>query len=293
MFDVVERIVWQAPGGSPFILDGRDGIFALPAPTGRGLPPVQLSTMVVPGSSGAVLNDVRHGVRVVGVPVAVIGYDFREARDRFRSFIRGLDPVRVAGEPGTLRFHLADDDVRELVCYCTGDGRLDESRSDPDSTSFVFVAEFTALDPYFYDATDRTEMWGVGGSSTFFPFLPLRIGASEVGLETAIVNTGDVAAWPVWTITGPGEGIVLANDTTGTAIVLATVLDDGDTLLIDTRPGRKSIRDGTGANRFADRTPGSTLWPLVPGDNLLRLELVGASIASELQIAYRRGWLSA
>src|SRR5690606_2395600 len=77
---------------------------------------------------------------------------------------------------------------------------------------------------------------------------------------------------------------VMRNVTTGQQLEFTATLSEGEQIVIDTRPRRKTVRDGTGANMFAALTVGSVLWPLAPGANVIDVELTGLSDASRLEL---------
>src|SRR5690606_41456179 len=61
-------------------------------------------------------------------------------------------------------------------------------------------------------------------------------------------------------------------------------LAEGEQIVIDTRPRRKTVRDGDGTNRFSSLSVGSVLWPLVPGPNVVDVLLTGLGDASRLEL---------
>jgi hypothetical protein len=109
-----------------------------------------------------------------------------------------------------------------------------------------------------------------------------------------VTNAGDVEAWPVWTITGPGSGIVLRNLTTGQSMDFGVgALAAGNTVVVDTRPGAKTAVANGSINVFPFLSAASVLWSLQRGANAVRLEMSGAIAgASGLSLAYRPRYLS-
>ena len=65
----------------------------------------------------------------------------------------------------------------------------------------------------------------------------------------------------------------------------------GQTLTIDTRPGRKLIVDENGAAVFPI-TGDSSLFPFVVGSNRINVTMAGSSAASSIVTRWRRRWLS-
>ena len=112
--------------------------------------------------------------------------------------------------------------------------------------------------------------------------------------QVTVTNTGDVEAYPIWEVTGPGTP-TLANLTTGRSFGLATPLTAGETVTVDTRPTRQSVVDSAGRNRWPDlvTTSPRQLWPLAAGRNALDLRLAGAGPTSTVILTYMRRWLRA
>jgi phage-related protein len=253
--------------------------------TGRFMPLVVMRDEPVAGQDGTRLRDLRYDARQVVVPVVIDGVDRSAYRQALRDIAHRLDPKRGNGR---IRSSL-DGVVRELTCrYLDGMG-FSEDFFDVGVPSLLF----RAFDPFWYDTAVTAISVGPTQAS-FFPIFPLRLSGSEVYADTAVDNSGDVETWPQWTVTGPGNGPVLRNLTTGKAIDLTgVVLGVGETVEIDTRPGMKTVRRGDGSNLYGDMATGSSLWPLVKGSNSLRLEMSATTAASSFALRYSRRWLSA
>ena len=150
-----------------------------------------------------------------------------------------------------------------------------------------------ATDPYWYDTADIVNTYVSGGTPpAFFPFFPLRLSSSSVFASPVVVNDGDVEAWPVWTIVGPGSAIVLRNLTVGSVLSLPVTLGVDEAVTIDTRPGVKTVRNSSGLSLFGSLTWDSALAALVKGPNTLALEMSGATPASSIMLSYRRRFLT-
>ena len=250
------------------------------------MPPVHLSDEVVPGQPGSRLRTIRHTSREVALPILVQGGSATAIRDAMRDWSSRFDPAR--GD-GMLRVHTGAA-ARELECrYAGGMEQADEGI--PGSRRFVAV--FRAFDPYWYDTADRVQTFTAGGTATFFPFFPLRLSSSEVYADATVDNGGDVEAWPVWTITGPGVNPVLRNLTTGKNLSVIYTLTAGQTITVDTRPGVKTVTLDDGTNLFGRLSSTSSLWPLARGSNSVRVELTAATAESDVTLTYRRRYLSA
>jgi phage-related protein len=279
---VAETIAWVDPDGVETTL-----IAMSRGMSGRHMPPVQLTTSALPGADGSRVDHIRYDGRNVVVPIKLSNSTILTQRAAIRALVGKLDPTRGAG---TLKATLQDATVRVLPCrYVDGMGFDNERWTTLGTPSLLFYAP----DPDWLDASDTTVTYTLPPTAyTWFPILPLRLNASSVFASANVDNTGQRPAWPVWTITGPAGGFTLHNLTTGMRLTFAAPIAAGESVVVDTRPGMKTVRSGTGNNLFASVTE-YDLWPLAVGVNSIEITLVSGTSASSVQLAYRRRWLGA
>lgn len=287
---VADRIDWVDAAGVITPLTGMPGVMVERGRLGFDMPPIAVTRESVPLQPGARFRQARHQVRELTVPILLDDPNPVMQRATLRRLAQILDPVRGAG---ALRVTAIDGQAREIACrYVSGfEGAMTEATWSPVMARRVLV--FQADDPYWYDATPVTAQYGLSTPSVFFPIFPLVLSASTVLADATLVNDGDVEAWPVWDVAGPGDNLVLRNLTTGRAIVLNSSLTLGQSVEIDTRPGAKTVVRNDGANLFGQLSADSALWQLVRGSNLVRLELNGATVDSTVSLSFRRRWLGA
>lgn len=260
---------------------------------GRFMPAVEFEADGVPGQPGAYFRDVQHGVREFMLAIDITGADDIGLRTNMRNLVARMDPTRGAGK---IRVTSPLGDQREIVCrYVSGLGMTEKLGDASGETYQRAAVSFLAHDPYWYDVSPTSQTFAVDPLvPSFFPIFPLKLTASELAVEAAVDNTGDVETWPVWTVTGPGSVIVLRNLTTSKTISFSTgALTASETLVIDTRPGYKTVKLGDGTNMYPSLDTTSALWPLVRGTNTIRLEMSGVdNDVSSLNLSYWRRYLS-
>ena len=251
----------------------------------RMMPPVTIHTVRVPQAQGGRFRQARHDERLATIPVVLPGP--QTARDELRRWARALDPLK--GE-GTLTVVQGPYAGRQLTCaYEAG---LDDYAEEYPMLGLTTLA-FRAADPYWADATESSVVATIDSTAyTWFPFLPLILGASDVFAQSTITNTGDVDAWPVIKVAGPGTDLNVTNQTTGQSWQFTGSISGGSVLVVDHRPGHKSARLD-GANVFGRLSDDSVLWPLVPGPNRVSIGFASASAASRVEFTWRNRWLSA
>jgi Siphovirus-type tail component, C-terminal domain len=265
--DLCETHEWRSGAGEVVRFVTRTGAQA------RMMPPVSLDLLRVPQAHGARFRGARHEPRLVLLPVVAPAPQTVAGRDELRRWARALDPA--AGE-GTLTVVDGPSPGRYLVCaYEAGLETLTEEYGQPLELA---VIGFRAGDPYWHDAGVITRD------------LPIV----EPSATTVVTNTGDVDAWPVFTLTGPATSIWIINDTTGLKIGIGGApFVAGDVIVVDTRPGHKTITiNGTG-DGFSRLTSDSTFWPLIPGDNSVTVNFTGSTVASTSAFDWSTRWLSA
>jgi hypothetical protein len=260
--------------------------------SGRFMPPIVFEEDGIPQQPGLRLRAVRHDVRTFMLTLWITAADGPSLRLAMRDLVTKMDPHRG---PGAIVFTTPVGDLRQITCsYASGlevGEKLGES-SGP--TVQIAAVTFRAHDPYWADVADTSAVFTTGALPNFFPFFPLRLSSSQVVVDTTIDNLGDLDAWPLITITGPGSVINAANLTTGLYLDFGTgSIGTGQSVIIDTRPGAKTVVMQDGLNVFAALSATSALWSLVPGNNAIRLTMSGADpITSQISFSYRCKYLS-
>lgn len=281
---------------SIFWVDSDDGVTELDCEwdaTGRFAPPPVFEADGVPGQPGQRLRAVRHDVHEFAMKFWL--YDTTEAalRTSLRDIISKMDATRGIGR---LRVIAPGGDSREIFCrVSSGLGLSEVLGEDAGIISQRISATFIAHDPYWYSVGDTAIVYtGNTEVSTFFPFFPLRLSSSAVFVNDASVNNpGDLEAWPVWTISGPGSNIVISNLTTTESLTLTTVVTAGQSVTIDTRPGAKTVLNDDGTSLFPLMSPTSSLFSLAKGDNHIQVSMDSTSTTSSIRLAFRPRFFSA
>lgn len=254
--------------------------------TGRLLPPLAFTEDPVPGGAGSRTRSVRDLPRELGIPVTIRG----DSRDDLRANLRSLASDLYAGRgDGVLRITAPSGDVREVTGrFVSG---LEGAEASPVLDKAALV--FRAPDPYWQDGETISVSYSLGSPTPFFPFFPLTLAPETVFGTTTVDNDGDVPAWPVWTIVGPGTSVVLSNDTTGESLTLTYTLASGEAVVIDTRPGAKTVTLDDGSNLYGSLDNTSTMWALAEGSNTVSVTFNTSTVDSYVSLAYRRRYLAA
>lgn len=270
--------------------DWSNGWVLQPGAKGLDMPAYTFTQDESPGIDGYAVRQVRAGGKEISLPIAFWADDSRMAYlDRRRSLIRSLNPKRG---PGTLTVTQTDGTARTIGARYTAGLEGDESLDASGARWCMGVLSFACPSPFWLGPEATTE-WRSSVAGTFFPFLPLVVGNSQVLGSVSVDNDGDDNAFPVWTVTGPATAISLTNVTTGDVLVLARTITVGDTVVIDTRERQQTaVLNGT-TNLWGDISDASTMWALEPGHNDLTLTVTGATSNTRVRMTYQPRYLAA
>jgi hypothetical protein len=234
-------------------------LFVSRGAAGLGAPPVEIADEKLPWHGGTVVRHISTGAARMSLPITIrqetMG-DLLQVFDDLRGWFDTGDEQRRS--PGYLRITRQDDTVRQRLCYYAGglEGNLDEGAP----TWTTVVVDLYAPDGWPTDGETQTEEW----DTSDFP-------------NVALMNSGRRDAYPIWTITGPAQGVIIGNTTTDKVWGWGGIVPDGDTLLVDTRPASQRftypVTTGGGVSQYLYMTANSELWHLTPGLNAITLEI--------------------
>lgn len=146
-----------------------------------------------------------------------------------------------------------------------------------------YAVELEAAQPYWSGTPIEQEFWAPDDPVDFFGAgaPPFTIGRGSTFATATMSNPGDVAAYPVWTVTGPLTTIQVGVG--GVVVDVPFDLADGEVLVIDTDPRNQTATlDGVdvtatlGFQAFAPVGPGAaqSLSIVASGAGSVRVSLV-------------------
>lgn len=282
-----EKLSWIDPIGTETPLNGETNYLALVGRQNFYAPPLAIISQQVPMQPGVRDKYVQIGAGDLKLPVLVKANDEATLAMVRRALVYAMNPLRGSG---ILRNTAPDGSVRDVTCKYVAGLEGDESVDNRQPGHFFAPLEFEAADPFWYDRDFTSLSFSTGAAVAFLssPFLGPHISSSGIASSFSVYNGGDVEAWPIWTITGPGNTITLANSTTGKSLALSISLSGGQVLTIDTRPGKKTVKREDGSNQFSTVSSTSSLWELATGNNAISLSISGTTTASGLQLQYKQ-----
>lgn len=164
--------------------------------------------------------------------------------------------------------------------------------ADPMRRGWVsYPVALIADDPFWYGEPVR-QAWSEGESVDFFGGAgkaPLfHISSASQFTEARISNAGDVEAWPVWTVKGPGSGITLGVG--GRQIDWSGTLTAGDILVVDADPRVQSAwLNGVDVTHQLES---ANFAPIPAGeDRRVSVSMVGSgSVSVEIAPRFLKAW---
>ena len=257
--------------------------------TGYLVPRIKIDTEQ--GPDGLIVHSNRIEQRTLDLPLCLK----RTSRSAMLEHLRTLAETLLEGD-FTLRFTLCGEsrEVRGVYLIEGPDDDGIDSLDDRDIAKMVL--SFLCTDPYWYDAIVNITLVNAitsGAQILFFPFFPMALAPSSQLAQQVITNAG-LQTWPVWTITGPGSDLALLNVTTGKVLSFSGLtLSAADTLVIDTRPGIKSIMLNGVTNEWAHVVvASSSLWPLEPGANDIIITMNSTTVDTSVSVFYYPRYLT-
>lgn len=267
---------------------------------GLGLPPMFHATERFAQQDGASLQYVSLQPRVLTLPFEILASSYTALWSAKRDLYGFLSNVR---SPYTWIATLPDGTIRHLDSYFAGELSMPY---DPEWGPVVSkdVGQFVAYDPTWYDPTQVLWAVAVSGGSGSWAF-DLGFDAGFGSSVVAALNTrnypGTWRAYPVITITGPIDDLVIENVTLGLRLDFTGYnLAAGRSLVLDLRPGYKTVTHSTDGNLPDALTDDSDLGTYhiaehpyaVGGNNTISISGTGATIATRIETRFYTRYLA-
>lgn len=118
--------------------------------------------------------------------------------------------------------------------------------------------------------------------------VPAAYDAGEGGTKV-VTNSGDVATYPVLTLSGQLTNPRIENTTTGKFMALTHTVGSLETVTIDMR--ERTIMQGGVTNLINTKSGDSRFWKLEPGDNVIKLTTGVTGESGNVEISYRNAFV--
>lgn len=271
--DVLELHDWD---------DWREGYIVLGEDfTGLQLPVYEHTSDIIPGVPGERWRSTRVAARPISLPMHIYATDRDTYRARARRLCAAFAPD--GGRMGVLSMIEADGQERRMRAIYNAGLEGVEGGSNGGENWWTFVISLTAYDPFWYAPDPVTVDLEYAAPIEFFPHMQLS--SSQVLGGLSLYNEGDVPAYGIWTITGPGNDPVLTSPDGVSALGLTGEIPAGSVLVIDTRPGMQDITLD-GVNWWPHITDQMAMWPIPTGTSTATLSMTGATADSKISLTF-------
>lgn len=252
--------------------------------TGLGLPPVSVQWLEGAGD-GAIFRGTRVQTRDIDVPLDILALDRADLQDKLSRLA-----LMLAG--GCFLVLDNGNGVQwSTEVHRVGGGEYTYGEDTIGTNEFQTVLTLRAGDPYFTSSQQqvRTISGAVAGTAFLSNLVNMQVAPSQAIGSIDLSNSGDVAAYPVWEVRGPGDHFV-ATSPSGETLKWNGNLTAGQKLIVDTRKG--TVKDGTGANRYDLLDTAPRFWTVQPGESTATASLLNTTSASQITCSwYPRKWM--
>jgi hypothetical protein len=262
--------------------EGR-GVQATTGVTGLGLPPVSVQWLEGAGD-GATFRRSRTLPRDMDIPLDIVGRnrdDLKKITSRLAKMLAGPCTLRLVEDDGT-------DWSTQVVRV--GGGEYSYGNDTTGTKDVQTVITLRAGDPYWTSSEATTQQIGATAAGAFVSgFMSMPVASSQAMGSITLENTGDVSAYPVWTIFGPGDNFK-AISPKGETLWWKGSLTASQSLIVDTQRGTVVREDGS--NQYALLAAAPRFWAIDPGTATCTASLLNTTSASKITVQWKpRKWM--
>lgn len=238
-------------------LDITDNVeYGVLAIDGLGMPGVSLITESGPLQHGVTQVNFKLPPRVITLTIDILATSLEE---QFELRNRLISYLNYSNEAIQLKVEYPSGEVRYVDCYLMGGLKM-PSRGGVGVTQKDVIQLFCP-DPSLYDPDRQIVGFGQGVSTGWqIPMaVPVNVGTDILSVSRDIGYEGDYIEFPIFEIRGPVEDLIIRNLTTDEKLDFqGTVIDAGETYIVDTRYGYKTVT-ASGVNVIQNLTNDSDL----------------------------------
>jgi hypothetical protein len=242
---------------------------------GFGIPPAQVRIEDSAGDGG-VFRHAKRGVRVMDLPITVIGTDRADVQSKLRRLAKLTQNIFGAL---TLQAQYSDGETLQLETYYTG-GAESQWGSSAGNVWCRWVLSLQAPQPYWQST--NVEQFTVTRGSTGRGLLPqlskLRISSSQALGTVLINNTGDVAMFPTYRVIGPITDLEIASN--GFKFGFNEPLLAGEIIYVNTETGE--VYDEAGTNRYDILNSAPKLFRIPVGESAVLIS--GTDVTDDTRV---------
>jgi hypothetical protein len=231
---------------------------------------------------GGVFRHAKRGVRVLDLPISVLGTDRADVETKLRRL--GKLTQNVFG-PLTLEARYTDGQRLQLETYYTG-GAEGQWGSSGGNVWARWTLSLQAPQPYWQSSVIEqfTVTRGSTGRGLLPQFSKLRISSSQAIGTVLVNNTGDVPMFPRYQIAGPITNLVISSN--GASFGFTDPILAGEVININTETGE--VTDETGANAYALLNPAPKLFRIPVGESAILISGTDVTDDTRIDVLYAK-----
>jgi hypothetical protein len=212
-------------------------------------------------ADGGVYLSTRRLPRDIDLPITILGDDRADVEEKFRRLGKLL-----SDRSGATRITITYPDDSEWYTdgYYVSGGNVTYGNSANGQFATLPIT-FRCPDPYWTEDSTTTATYTTLGNKT-------------------ITNSGDIASYPVWTLTGPMTNIEFTSPSGETWKYLASI-PTGEIRIIDTY--EKTVLTNTGVNKYSDLGPTPNLFAIPAGTPIVNIAGGTFGAGAEISIAFK------
>ena len=252
-----------SPDGKMYDFNNKVDKFVYPIDN-LGMSPIRYITQRGPFQHGETLLDFFLEPRLIQLRHRRLAHSRNGLWDNRDDMLDFLRPNRQAANSlvhGVLRKVLPDGRRRDLSVLVQQGPEFGNSPGNWDEWATEDVIRFIAHDPTFFDPTEVSESFGFSSFDELqFPItFPISFFSSTLDETSDFDYSGTWLTYPTITILGPISGIIITNTSIDKKIELDYSISAGETVIINTAYGNKTIVNGDGTNLIGTLTTDSDL----------------------------------
>jgi hypothetical protein len=266
--------------GDTILLDGQDYILN-PDFTGFYVPPAEVRIENSAGDGG-VFRHAKRGVRVMDLPITVLGTDRSDVQTKLRRLAK---VTQNSFGPLLIEARYSDGETLSLQTYYTG-GSEGQWGASSGMVWARIALSLQAPQPYWQST--NVEQFTVTRGSTGRGLLPqlskLRISSSQALGTVLINNTGDVPMFPTYRVIGPITDLVVSSN--GFSFGFNEPLLAGEIIYVNTETGE--VYDQSNANRYDILNPAPKLFKIPVGESSLVISGIDVTDETRVDVYYSK-----
>ncbi len=283
---MADQLIYSLENGANVITLNNNvptGFVKLAGRTGFGVAPTTLVT-VAGAIGGSKWRRTRRGQRVIDIPIGIFGANRADVEEKLRLLVATLSAGTttcrlVATYPDTAQR------VYTEVHYSGGINPQYGTDADTEGQEFCKIL-LTLVAPRPYWTEEKPVSYAIAAPNAGRGLLPalqkLQVSSSQA-LGTLIVeNPGDVSAFPVWSITGPGSGFTLSSQ--GYQLVYEAAVADGEVVTVNSVT--KKVTSSLTGNVFTNLATAPKFFPIPKGDTEVTAEVPDSTASTRVTMYF-------